>query len=589
MSITQIHKFLTGSTTNKSNSRTIFFFSLSLTFAALYAIVAMQQGFSSEYVVQDDARQHLFWMQRFLDSELFPDDLIADFYQSIAPVGFVTLYQAIAFLGIDPMLASKFVPIVLSIITAGYSFCLCLEIIPVPTAALMTSLLLSQNLWKQDTLISGTASSFLHPLLVAFLYYFVRKQLLGIGIVIILLGLFYPTYILICSGVLILQLLRWDKKGFRLSNSRQDYLLCFVGLGIAFVVLLPYALQASEYGPIISAEAARQLPEFQAGARASFFHDNDPWRFWLNASRTGIRITSALIPMLAYAGFLLPFLLYFPRYFPLTKQVNHKVIVLVQLTVASLTVFFLAHALIFKLFLPSRYSQHSLRIVMTLAAGIALILLLDAIFCWAKTISVRQFLAVLLSFILALTLVFYPAFMGEFPWTGYRIGKEPELYKFLQQQPKDILIASLDDEVNNLPSFARRSILVGKEYALPYHLGYYSKIRQRLIDLISAQYSLDLKDVNNFIRKYNINFWLLKESDLTPEYLNDRGWLQAYQPATKKAIALLSSGKKPIMAHLMSSCSVLKSHELIVVSTKCILDLVDDSSMLNELNTMNNE
>ncbi|WP_199248376.1 hypothetical protein [[Phormidium] sp. ETS-05] len=59
----------------------------SITFAIIYGIMALQKAFKTPYVVQDDARQHVFWMQRFIDPELFPDDFITDYFQSVAPGG----------------------------------------------------------------------------------------------------------------------------------------------------------------------------------------------------------------------------------------------------------------------------------------------------------------------------------------------------------------------------------------------------------------------------------------------------------------------------------------------------------------------
>ncbi|MCY7279006.1 MAG: hypothetical protein LH702_36035, partial [Phormidesmis sp. CAN_BIN44] len=64
-----------------------FWLGLSLAFAALYGGLSLQEAFSSEYVIQDDARVYLIWMQRFLDSELFPHDLMADYFQSVTPGG----------------------------------------------------------------------------------------------------------------------------------------------------------------------------------------------------------------------------------------------------------------------------------------------------------------------------------------------------------------------------------------------------------------------------------------------------------------------------------------------------------------------
>jgi len=58
--------------------------------SAIYAGLALQKAFSSEYVVQDDARVYLIWMQRFLDADLLPGDLIADYLQSVTPWGYAS-------------------------------------------------------------------------------------------------------------------------------------------------------------------------------------------------------------------------------------------------------------------------------------------------------------------------------------------------------------------------------------------------------------------------------------------------------------------------------------------------------------------
>ncbi|HEY9297952.1 MAG TPA: hypothetical protein VIQ31_16655, partial [Phormidium sp.] len=66
MVITHLHKFLTTSTAKTSKSQMIFWFTLSLTFALIYSFLGLKQAFSSSYVVQDDARVYVFWMQRFV-------------------------------------------------------------------------------------------------------------------------------------------------------------------------------------------------------------------------------------------------------------------------------------------------------------------------------------------------------------------------------------------------------------------------------------------------------------------------------------------------------------------------------------------
>jgi len=578
MLVSRLHRFLTKASINHVR----FWFILSLTFAVVYGILGLQEAFSCSprgvcpgYVIQDDARQHVFWMQRFVDSELFPKDLIADYFQAIEPWGTATLYRLMAGVGIEPIFLSKLLPLFLGVITTGYCFGFCMQLFPVPVAGFITTLLLNQNLWMQDTLVSGTSKAFLHPLFLAFLYYGLQRSLLPLCGAIALQGLFYPSFVLISAGVLILQLFNWKDGQIHLSRNRQDYLFCVAGLGVSFLVLLPYALAASEFGPVMSVAQARTLPEFSEVGRTRFFYDRDPWKFWFNASRSGVRFTSALMPPLAYAGLLLPILLRFPSRFPLVKQVKEGIKVFPQILLVSFGLFFAAHAFLFKLYLPSRYTQHTLRLVIVIAAGIALTLLLDAIFQVSEKLTERyflgkQFLAIGSTLLLTFVLVFYPASLKSFPWTGYIAGSVPSLYQFFQEQPKDSLIASLTAEVDNLPSFSQRSILVGREYGIPYHVGYYRQFRQRTIDLIRAQYSSNLGELQAFIRKYGVDFWLIEQSTFSPDYLNN-DWLRQYQPVSAEAQAKLQQGVKPALVSLSDRCSVFSQSGFVVLKAECLM------------------
>jgi hypothetical protein len=161
--------------------------------------------------------------------------------------------------------------------------------------------------------------------------------------------------------------------------------------------------------------------------------------------------------------------------------------------------------------------------------------------------------------------------LKSFPWTGYVMGEMPALYKFFQQQPKDILIASLSEEVNNLPSFSQHSIFVGSEYAIPYHLGYYQQFRQRTLDLINAQYSPDSGVVRDFIQKYGIDFWLLEPTAFTPESITNNRWIRDHQPVATQAVEQLQQGKKPALANLRQRCAVFESQGLVVQEASCIL------------------
>jgi hypothetical protein len=238
--------------------------------------------------------------------------------------------------------------------------------------------------------------------------------------------------------------------------------------------------------------------------------------------------------------------------------------------------FFAAHVFLFKLHLPSRYTQYTFRVLMALAAGMALVLILDAVFRWAeqypsflKRLVASGFLA-LLGILLCWSPLFGKKFLSRL---SYGVGRSPALYEFFSRQPKDILIASLAEETNNLPIFSQRSILVGREYAIPYQIGYYRQVRQRVVDLIRAQYSPDLAVVRDFIRKYKLSFWLLDRKSFTSQYLAAHASVNQFQPEAHEAASRLEGGQIPALADFLDRCSVYKDKRFVVLDAKCILEV----------------
>ena len=255
-----------------------------------------------------------------------------------------------------------------------------------------------------------------------------------------------------------------------------------------------------------------------------------------------------------------------------------QVILLPQIIVSSLGCFVLAHLLLFRLHLPSRYTQHSLRLAASLAAGIVLISMLYGLWHWAR--GQRQSRFYLLKAIgagaiaLALTIAVlgYPLFVDQFPLTGYQYGRYPKLYGFLKEQPPSTVIASLSAEANNLPTFTQRSILTGSEYAIPYHIGYYQTLRRRTVDLIEAQYSNRKKTLKRFIKDYGITLWLLDKGAFKPDYIQNSPWIQQHPQAALKALAQMQGKKKAPLLQATTSCQVLEDQALILIDAKCIVN-----------------
>jgi hypothetical protein len=559
-----------------------------MAFAVIFGWMALQQSFAYEYGVPDDARQHVFWMLRFRDPELFPNDLIADYFQSVAPLGYTSLYQGMAKMGLDPFLLNKLLPPVLILITTAYCFGVCLQLLPVPVAGFITSLLLNQSLLVADDLSSGTPRAFIYPFFLAFLYYLLGRSPILCGIAICLLGLFYPQMMLVACGVLVVRLFSWREGRLRLVGDRDDYVIAGTGLAIGLATMVVYAVEsASEFGPAIQPALARQMPEFWGQGRGSFFSHN-PFDYWLLGSRSGMlpRLDRVLKPPFVLAALWLPHLLRRAERFPLSQKVTENVQVLVQMLIPSIGLFFFAHALLFRLHHPSRYTQHSLRIVLTLAAGIALTILLDTLLkrAFQQSKVRKKLIAVGTTALFVLLLVTYPATLALGEWSPifqvfvpvrilpeFVIGRAPALYRFLQQQPKDSLIASLVREADNLPSFAHRSVLVSKEYGLPYHRGYYTRFRERALALIRAQYSSDPMEVRHFTEQYGIDLWLVDRNIFTPKAAKSFRWLRQFEPATAEAIANLEQGQIPVVQQAIDRCTVFSVDTLVVLPATCVV------------------
>ena len=586
MYIQNLKQILIPSNSPKQNQK-IFWLILSLTFVAIYSLLVIKQAFSGEYIVQDDARQHVFWMRRFLDPELFPDDLIADYFQSVAPWGYKTFYWLFSQVGIDPIFLNKLLPLGLSLVTAAYCFGLCIEILPIPFAGFISSVLLNQNLWFQDDIVSGTPRAFLYPLFLATLYYLLRKSLLPFLVAIALLGLFYPQYVILTALILIIRLFNWEKSQFCLSKNPQDYLFSGVGLGISLLVILFYVLNSSNYSPVITASQAKVLPEFGAAGRSVFFLQNY-WDFFILGGRSGILPKQLFLPHILIVGLLLPILLKrkegkthnfdgginFPRQLPLLKQISPNLQLLFQILLAGIVLFVIAHLLLFKLHLPSRYTNHSFRIVLAIGTAIVLCIILETIFHWINkqpSSQIRKILGLIIIGFLGIFLIGDMSLWKNFSYPDYQKGQSPEIYEFFAQKPKDILIASLSEEANYIPTFSQRSVLFAWEYAIPYHLSYYSQIKQRATEFIWAQYHSDIQWMKNFINTYGIDFLILDREAFMPEYVLKNPWLSQWYYQMGNQIEInLQNGKTPAIVDTIDKCSVLETEKLWVLEAKCI-------------------
>jgi len=99
-----------------------FWLAISFISPLYFGLISLFHTTSSRYIVQDDARLHIVWLQRLTDPDLFPDDIIADYFGIIQPAGFKLLYRLAAAAGIEALTLAKILPLVLAVISTAYLY-----------------------------------------------------------------------------------------------------------------------------------------------------------------------------------------------------------------------------------------------------------------------------------------------------------------------------------------------------------------------------------------------------------------------------------------------------------------------------------
>ncbi|MBW4654975.1 MAG: hypothetical protein KME20_18320 [Kaiparowitsia implicata GSE-PSE-MK54-09C] len=571
---------------------------LSSLVSLLYSVPVLVTAFSHAYVIQDDARQHVYWMRRFLDPTLYPNDLTTDYFESVAPLGYRMLYWLFAQFGLDPVVLSKLLPLLLALGGTFFVFMAAMQVLPSPIAGFAAAVLANQGFWIRDDVVSATPVAFVYVLLPAFLYFLMRRSLYPCILTMALQALFYPQVFLVQAGMLGLMLVQIRGNRLQWADAKERR-FCIIGLAVAVLLLLPYALVSSPYGPVISAAEAQQIPAMARGGWSRFFvmQTGVPWHqdfwydeFWVCSQRSGLLPTEwcaapHLYPQAWLAVLGLPVLLWQRRWFPLVQRMTPAITSLAHCFVISLGLFFVAHGLLFRLHLPNRYTEHSFRILAALAAGVAIALLVDRFLHWLERLSSadgvgRSLLSYSSIAVLGALLLLHPYGTDSreepFPHHNYVFGRYPRVYEFLAQQPKDTVTASLSPEVNNLPTFTQRPVLVGGQgYILPYHQGYFAAVSDRLTAVIRAQYSPGIGPLRQVVEEYGVDYWLVDRDFETEGYLETASVFRQYPGVASRAQDSIAAGDLPVLLRRMEGCTVVDADAVVLLDAPCLVEPLD--------------
>jgi len=438
-----------------------------------------------------DATQHIYWLYRYGDPELFPNDLAARYFasDSVAPWGYRALYSVLASLA-DAQWVSELVAAAL----LAWAFALAWKVgttldgeraILGLLALVATAVLLPLN----DLLPpSGFQRTFALPITLLCLHALLTRRYVWVGVSWLLAALIYPIMIPVLGLTAAIVFLGDLKRERRLPPMWHWNAV----LGAAAIAIVLYGSGTpADIGPMVTYEQAMKMSEFGAHGRQSLYGTGD-WREWFWHHRTGLGWSPWMVlAMGAAAGIVIA----------LKKRYLIPPAAWIMAGVGAV-LWFLARLVMFHLYLPNRHSRMALgvfAIVAFTAAGYAI---------W-QTFVRRPQQADRMGWIVAgiAPLVVAAALWPRASELWHRpVNRDLEAaYSFIQSLPKDTLVAAHPDLADFVPLRTQRSVLASSEESISFMLGYYRQLRPRLAASLRAAYATSWTEVESALAAYDVD------------------------------------------------------------------------------------
>ena len=228
--------------------------------------------------------------------------------------------------------------------------------------------------------------------------------------------------------------------------------------------------------------------------------------------------------------------------------------------------FLAAHVLLFRLYLPARFVAWTVPLALAIAAGVGIAALLDG-GVWRSASGVAR-PGRWSRCCLAGGLALYPArFDGNFV-----VDRTPEITAYLRTLPPDALVVGAPVEADSVPAFSGRRVLINREYALAYHLGFYRQVEQRASDTIAAYYAESPRELQELASRYGVTVFLVNRAAFDPATAAD-AWAGSFAPYTSEVVARAERGRRFALEEAARRCGALTEQDVTVVPAACLATL----------------
>jgi hypothetical protein len=584
---------------------------LAVLLAATAAAIVTQANLLHKNVVEGDVLVHQYWMRSFTDPQLFTDQLTAALKRSDRyPAGYEALFRAASHVA-DPVAFGEWLGIALMAFAGWLVFRIVREHTAwAPAAWIAAALFLALDTHRFS---GGFPRGFTHIIVLSTVLLALRGRHVAAAVVAAAGVLIYPPAALLSVAVLVLAGVRFGR--WRLALDRRGVLIGAAALALTAVTAAVAHVASGTSPDFLSAGQARAYPEFGAHGELHFFVPSLIEYLRQNRSGFDLRATGSIITIAALALLAL-------------RPANLRLLrpEVLALPIASLACFALAQAVLFRLYLPHRYT-YPLVAFFAIAIGVGLRPTWEAIWSHARP------RARAVGILVAPLLVWYAA-LYAFPlgpdralrplvsWTTFGTlaaacaaaatafvmlarlpaqaraaaatllsgfvllgalvvapGHNPpgqtcastSASAFLASLPKAAVVAGDPIDLKCVPFTARRGVVISTQLAPSYEAGYFHAARRRMFAMLRAYYGPSRAAIAR-LRRYGATDLWVRRGALLHERAEPRGvrWRRGQQPYGTFVRDVLASGRRPAVLALPARCRVWHSGREAVYDIGCV-------------------
>ncbi len=456
----------------------------SLLFSLALALIVEHQVFSDPMAINDDVRNQIYWMAKFINPNYFANDYIASYLTQpslISPV-FSVIYRLGSYFA-DPKQISQLLPFPIILVTTYFLFKFS-ELHRDSRYAFWVCFCFNLYIWAMKFIAGGLPRSSFYLLFFMFLYLLSSRKSGWLLACLILQALTYPTACFMSMLILLAYSIR----------HKLNRLQTIVSIAAGCIALYSrYLLNRDHsFGALINFQDILKLPEcFLDGRRCVIML---PYSFTqiFKTSPQLLEFLGLQLPLIVGVIIFITITMYLFNSYLQSKDLKQAELLWISVYV-SIALFIFAHFVLLYMYLPHRYIAYTLPLVPIFLLG-----------TWFYYIEPRRGVKILSCIVLITILVI-----------GSRINDdliqpsklERQTLAYLSSTSIDSLVVAPPRFASNIPAYSYRSVLVSSEVDIPFHKIYYTKILERIADQNSA-YRNPTK-LKSFINKYGVDYIVL--------------------------------------------------------------------------------